>query len=250
MAAKQEKEKVAALPDKFIGAGGNGHVIRHTDPNLGVIAVKLFVHEGARTFEYERLSSVQRPGHQCKQIIKLLGTCEIKRPNPREDPSIPTHLFGLKLEFIPFGCINQFIDNWHPVIDVEVLSHWLFDAANALQFLSNANIIHFDVKPQNLLVRADFSLVLTDFSNALPLKDVSTITAIRGSPEYSSPEVLANKGISCVADVFSLGIVIYELASGRNPLVSIKDDWALSIPDRATVILARINTWVASAALH
>jgi DNA-binding winged helix-turn-helix (wHTH) protein/tetratricopeptide (TPR) repeat protein len=94
-------------------------------------------------------------------------------------------------------------------------------AASALAAAHAAGIVHRDLKPANFLLTPDGCLKLTDFGIAKAIRDVARATGGRPSPtgtlEYLSPEQAAGDPLDPRSDLFSLGVVLYELATGQLP---------------------------------
>ena len=106
-----------------------------------------------------------------------------------------------------------------PAVAAEVVAQ----LADALAYLHGRDIVHGDVKPGNVLVPVDGSPVrLVDFGVArrvdadLPVVPAAP-RALHATPEYASPEVVAGEPAGPASDVYALGIVLYELLSGRTP---------------------------------
>jgi serine/threonine-protein kinase len=92
-------------------------------------------------------------------------------------------------------------------------------AGDALEAVHRAGVVHRDVKPGNLLVRRDGSLLLSDFGIARSA-DATQLTApgaVVGTAAYIAPEVATGHPATARSDVYSLGVVAYQCLAGRRP---------------------------------
>jgi len=94
----------------------------------------------------------------------------------------------------------------------------LFDISNALNCIHSKNIIHHDIKPENILISVNGEVKLTDFSLAVEKKkDYISSKKISGSPSYVAPEIIRYGKYDERIDIYSLGITAYEILSGQLP---------------------------------
>lgn len=94
------------------------------------------------------------------------------------------------------------------------------EIAKALAYANSKGFVHRDVKPDNILLREDGSAALTDFGIARANDSATRMTrtgAVVGTPHYMSPEQARGRGLDGRSDLYSLGIVMYELLAGRVP---------------------------------
>ena len=95
--------------------------------------------------------------------------------------------------------------------------------AYGLEQIHSINVVHRDLKPANLMFRGDDSLALADFGISKKIDEVSDITTmgqILGTPHYMSPEQGAGDEVDTRADMYSVGIILYELLTGEKPFTA------------------------------
>jgi serine/threonine protein kinase len=104
-------------------------------------------------------------------------------------------------------------------IDVAAVERLLFDAAHALHSLHSRGWVHRDVKPGNLLLRANGSLALADFGCARRCGEVDRVApgTVVGSPRYAAPEQSQGSPAQPAADIYSLGACLHEMLTSRPP---------------------------------
>ncbi len=123
----------------------------------------------------------------------------------------------LAMEYFPCGDLKARLQN--PLTADEAIA-FLKEIARSLKVVHEAGIIHRDLKPPNVMLRDDGSVVLIDFGLARSLLsgDGSTRTGVlRGSPYYMSPEQAQGEALDARTDLYSLGIILYEMLAGKKP---------------------------------
>ena len=127
--------------------------------------------------------------------------------------------FYLSFEYFPARNLREvLLENR---LSVEEKSKIFLQIVKGLAFAHGHQIIHRDVKPENILVGADLQVKIADFGLALTADDsvVTNKSSIVGTPGYMSPEQIRGEALTPQSDLFALGIVAYELFTGRNPFI-------------------------------
>ena len=112
------------------------------------------------------------------------------------------------------------------------------EMASALHYAHERGYVHRDIKPDNILFREDDSAVLCDFGIAKALKNNVKMTnfgAVLGTPNYMSPEQAQGKEIDGRADIYSLGVVFYEMLTGQLPFTG-EDPVAIAVKHMTSAI--------------
>jgi serum/glucocorticoid-regulated kinase 2 len=127
------------------------------------------------------------------------------------------------LEFCPGGELFfhlQRVENF----DEEVTRFYSAQMVLALEHLHKQDVIYRDLKPENVLINHDGYIKLTDFGlakeNVITNKDAMSFC---GTPEYLAPEILDRKAYTTRTDLWSIGILIYEMLFGKHPLANCQD---------------------------
>ena len=90
---------------------------------------------------------------------------------------------------------------------------------SALQFAHERNVVHRDIKPANIMLTADDTVKVTDFGTAkiLQFGTVQQTAHVMGTPSYMSPEQVKGRAVDGRSDIFSLGVMLYEMITGEKP---------------------------------
>ncbi len=111
------------------------------------------------------------------------------------------------------------------LLPVDKVIEMVFKCAKALEYAHRNGVVHRDVKPGNILVTHDLDVKVGDFSIALFTESDMSVTqplGVMGSPLYMSPEQINDREVDSRTDLFSLGVILYELLTGRHPFAADK----------------------------
>ena len=134
------------------------------------------------------------------------------------DVAVSEHTHYLALEYIGGGDLKARIRRGP--MSPEMASRVLREIASALGYAHSKGFVHRDVKPENILFRENDVAVLTDFGIARAANGGTRMTGMGmsiGTPHYMSPEQARGKDVDGRADIYALGIVLYEMLTGTVP---------------------------------
>ncbi len=194
-----------------IGSGGNANVFLGYDSILNhQVAVKILKHK------------IDKNSEAYQQYLREIQTiCAVSSKNIVKvyDVGIEQdHLFII-MDLVKGKSLRQFIQKRN-TISLHENCDILFQICDALIKVHAFNIIHRDIKPQNIMLKNDGQVVLLDFGTAMINNTDATMTSegnILGSPPYTDPKLFVDKKASIQSDIYSLGITMYELFSGKLP---------------------------------
>ncbi|KAL8162416.1 hypothetical protein V2J09_013905 [Rumex salicifolius] len=125
----------------------------------------------------------------------------------------------LVLEYCGGGDLGAYLHR-HGRVSADVARHFMRQLAAGLQVLRDNNLIHRDLKPQNLLLTSKDvtpSLKIGDFGFARYLTPQDLAATLCGSPLYMAPEIIQNQKYDAKADLWSVGAILFQLVTGRPP---------------------------------
>ncbi|MCK4490576.1 MAG: serine/threonine protein kinase, partial [Anaerolineales bacterium] len=197
--------------DKQLGEGGMAIVYQASDLMLErTIAVKILRKDFSKSKAFqERFKEEAR------------AAANLTHPN-----IVTVHDFGfdnnrlfIVMEHVPGTDLKQIIKK-SGSLPIDQASRLFIQACAGIGYAHRAGLIHCDIKPHNMLITPDHRLKVTDFGIARALASIKhdeQSQAIWGSPAYFSPEQAAGRAPSPASDVYSLGIVLFEMLTGELP---------------------------------
>ena len=197
-----------------LGQGGMAVVYKAQDLSLGrLVAIKML-----------RQSLIHDEDFLARFQQEARAAANLAHPN-----IVTVHDFGrhddryyIVMEYIEGKDLKTLIKEGAPFSPERALDLAIQICAG-LGYAHRAGLVHCDVKPQNVLVTADGRAKITDFGIARALATLrpgETTDVVWGSPQYYSPEQAAGEHPSPASDVYSIGVVMYEMLAGRLPFVA------------------------------
>src|SRR5271167_579599 len=149
------------------------------------------------------------------------AAANLSHPNivPVFDWGEDTGTYFIVMEFIDGRPLSAVLRSSGPLAAQQTATIGANTAA-ALAFAHRHGVVHRDVKPGNVLITADGIVKVTDFGIARAMNTEESLTqtgAVMGTAAYFSPEQAEGKGVDSRSDIYSLGVVLYEMAVGRPP---------------------------------
>ena len=193
---------------EIIGSGAHGRVARAHDPLIGrLVAIKLFPKELAHGEARQRFIQEARVVGQLSHpgIITLhdMGIDEAG------------HTPYLVMEYLDGQPLDRILDK-HSV-PFQKACAWAGQVASALGVAHRKGVIHGDVKPANILITQESRVKLTDFGMARLASHQGSDSPLLGTPAYWCPEQIHGRPQDARSDLFSLGVVLYEMLTGISP---------------------------------
>lgn len=191
-----------------IGAGGMSDVFLAKDHSLGrEVAVKILKQEFAedRTFVAKfRAEAQAAAGLEHPNIVSIY------------DVGSEGSLYYIVMEYVEGITLKTYINKKGRLTYNEALSIAI-QVGRGIEAAHKKNIIHRDIKPQNIIISREGKVKVMDFGIARAVTSNTVSADIMGSVHYASPEQARNGYVTFTTDIYSLGIVMYEMVTGRVP---------------------------------
>ena len=200
---------------KLLGKGATGTVYLAKDTFTGKeVALKTIEPEVFRDPEF---GTVYRS--QFVQEASLAGKLRHPHIVAILDAVVSEESGHIAMELVTGGDLSTHTapDKLMPVADVLQIA---FKCCGALEYAAKEGIVHRDIKPANIMIASGTEVKIADFGAAFLKKSQVVQTAAMGSPYYMSPEQIQSKELTFHSDMYSLGVVLYELLVGRRPFLA------------------------------
>jgi serine/threonine-protein kinase len=195
-----------------LGRGSMGVVYQGFDPVIGrTVAIKTMLPQGLSAQEFEE--------YKARFQREAMAAGILAHPN-----IITIYDFGddngvlyLAMEFLEGKSLDKIVQE-QTVLPIETILPIYDQICSALDHAHRNKIVHRDIKPANIVILESGLVKITDFGIAkITAMGMTQVGQILGTPNYMSPEQVKGRQIDGRADIFSLGVILYELVTGEKP---------------------------------
>ena len=175
------------------------------------ISTNKFSSEEERKKLENEISVMQTLQHE--NIVKLYGVQRTKKS------------YYLIMEYCESGDLHDFLRKFPQGIDQTLIYSFALQIGKGLEYLQSKEIVHRDLKPHNIMLcgkSPNLTLKIADFGLARILHQDQMAATICGSPLYMAPEILFNTNYTAAVDMWSLGVILFELAPTKTPFPDCK----------------------------
>ncbi|XP_058837677.1 mitogen-activated protein kinase kinase kinase 9 isoform X2 [Topomyia yanbarensis] len=181
----------------WIGSGAQGAVFR------GQLRNELVAVKKVRDVKETDIKHLRKLDHE--NIVKFKGVCT------------QAPVFCMIMEYCPFGPLHQILADGRDIIYPNRLVSWSQQIAHGMQYLHSHKIIHRDLKSPNILIGVGEVIKISDFGTSREWNEISTKMSFAGTVAWMAPEVIRNEPCNEKVDIWSYGVVLWELLTGEVP---------------------------------
>ena len=191
-----------------IGAGGMSDVYKAIDTLIERdVAIKILKQEYSEDANFLRKFQTEARAAGVLQNPNIVNVYDVGSENK---------LHYIVMEYVEGITLKTYIEKCEKISVKETIAIAI-QVANGIRAAHNKGIIHRDIKPQNIMVSIDGKAKVTDFGIARATTSNTINSDVMGSVHYTSPEQARNGFVDAKSDIYSLGIVMYEMVTGRVP---------------------------------
>lgn len=196
-----------------LGRGGMGVVYKALDPYIErTLAIKTIKIDSA-----SEVKDLERWKKRFLREAKLAGRLSHKNIITIHDVGEDSGLFYIAMEYVPGQSLRAMLESRKRLPFEEVL-RLMGQICNAISYAHKKGVIHCDIKPDNILLDENENIIIADFGIARTSTSGGTQTVgLMVTPSYAAPERLNGKQPNAASDIFSMGAMLYEMATGQKP---------------------------------
>uniref|UniRef100_A0A2M4A599 Mitogen-activated protein kinase kinase kinase dlk-1 n=1 Tax=Anopheles triannulatus TaxID=58253 RepID=A0A2M4A599_9DIPT len=181
----------------WLGSGAQGAVF------CGKLRNELVAVKKVREAKETDIKHLRKLDHE--NIVKFKGVCT-------QAPA-----FCIIMEYCPYGPLHKLLQDNGGIITPQQLVSWSHQIALGMQYLHSHKIIHRDLKSPNILIGDNEVIKISDFGTSREWNEISTKMSFAGTVAWMAPEVIRNEPCNEKVDIWSYGVVLWELLTGEVP---------------------------------
>jgi serine/threonine-protein kinase len=195
-----------------LGRGSMGVVYQGFDPIIGrTVAIKTMLTEGFAPAEFEEYKARFQREAQSAGVLAHPNIVTVY------DFGEDSGVLYLAMEFLEGKSLQAMVEE-QTILPVETIIPMYEQVCSALDHAHRHRIVHRDIKPANIMILESGLVKVTDFGIAKMMSmGMTQAGQILGTPNYMSPEQVKGRSVDGRADIFSLGVILYELVTGEKP---------------------------------
>lgn len=195
-----------------LGRGSMGVVYQGFDPIIGrTVAIKTMLTEGFAPAEFEEYKARFQREAQSAGVLAHPNIVTVY------DFGEDSGVLYLAMEFLEGKSLEAMVEE-QTILPVETIIPMYEQVCSALDHAHRHRIVHRDIKPANIMILESGLVKVTDFGIAKMMSmGMTQAGQILGTPNYMSPEQVKGRSVDGRADIFSLGVILYELVTGEKP---------------------------------
>ena len=199
---------------RLVGRGSIAEVYRATSPDLEQEVALKVIHP--HVDEDEDILHVQE---RFLNVLQAVSTLEHPNIARTLDFGVHDQIFYVVTDFIEGPSLRDMLSERRSGLQLDLALAFFRQLADALAYAHNLGILHQSFRPGNIMLEDGSHPIIVDFGllRALGDDDLTTVQFSPHAPTYMSPEQAAGRGVTPQADIYSLGIVLYEMVTGDVP---------------------------------
>jgi serine/threonine-protein kinase len=195
-----------------LGKGAMGVVYKATDPNIGRAVALKTLRLDVHGIEQEEM--LRRFKNEARSAGVLNHPNIVTIYDAGEDQG----LFYIAMEFIEGNTLAELLQQ-HRVLPVDQVVAITRNICAGLDYAHSKGIVHRDIKPANIMITPEGTAKIMDFGIAKVSGSLTSTGQVLGTPNYMSPEQVKGRQLDGRSDLFSLGVMLYEMLTGEKPFM-------------------------------
>jgi len=199
---------------EVLGKGGVGIVYKAFDPSIArSVAIKAITRDSLDAGELKHV--IDRFRHEAQAVGRLVHPRIVQIYDYGEDEQVAY----IVMELVNGKTLHQHLAQ-EARYEIREVGEIIRQVLDGIGYAHVQGVVHRDIKPSNIMINNDGRIKISDFGIArLDSSDLTQVGEVLGTPHYMAPEQFLGSGIDKPADLFSIGVIAYELLAGRKPFM-------------------------------